>query len=65
MTTRAVLRFALDKETKGTFRFKEVDENGKEADPYLIGTLYIRKSAFVEDLEYSTILQVTIEPQGT
>lgn len=35
-----VLRMALEKETKGTFRYKEVPPEGEAA---VIGTLYIRK----------------------
>lgn len=41
--------FSLEKETKGSFRFQEIDQvTGlplKEAGAYKIGSLYLRKSA--------------------
>jgi len=43
------VRFAFEKETPGTFRFTEVDAEGVnvQKDDIVIGTLYVRKSAFV------------------
>lgn len=38
-------RFALEKETKGTFRFKEQPESGQ---PPVVGTLYVQKWAVPE-----------------
>ena len=36
------VKFELEKETKGTFRFKETGEK----EDYKIGTLYVKKTAF-------------------
>ena len=41
------LQFVLEKETKGALRYKEVDSNGEDVNDYKVGTLYLRKSAFV------------------
>jgi len=42
------VRFAFEKETPGTFRFTEVDAQGVnvQKDDIVIGTLYVRKTAF-------------------
>lgn len=37
------IMFELEKETKGTFRFKEIVEEGN---PKRIGTLYMQKEVF-------------------
>jgi hypothetical protein len=39
--------FTLERETKGTVRYQEITQLGKE-DSYLIGTLYLRKAALRE-----------------
>ena len=39
-----LITLTMEKETKGTYRYKE----DGDADQYVIGTLYIRKSAFTE-----------------
>jgi hypothetical protein len=39
------LHFAVEKETKGAVRYKEVNSDGTDAFDPKIGTLYIRKSA--------------------
>lgn len=39
--------FAVEKETPGTFRFKEVEKHGaglRDAEEPFIGTLYVRKA---------------------
>ena len=48
------IRFEFEKETKGTFRFKEV------SDEPVIGTLYIKKSA-VKDLKLTDQDSITVE----
>lgn len=42
------VQFKLERETKNTFRFFELNEQGEEAslDEYVIGTLYVQKSIF-------------------
>ena len=43
---RHKLLFRLERETKGTFVYKEVDEKGNEiVGLYAVGTLYLRKYA--------------------
>jgi hypothetical protein len=39
------LHFAVEKETKGAVRFKEVNADGSDVFDAKIGTLYVRKSA--------------------
>ena len=50
--------FELDKETKGTFRFREVEKDGQ---PVMSGTLYIRKAAVAGSWEPPQTLTVTVE----
>ncbi len=48
-TTTKLVNFAFERETKGAVRYQEVDENGAERmalGTHVIGTLYLRKSAF-------------------
>lgn len=52
------LTFKKEKETKGTWRYKETAEEGKA----VIGTLYIRKAALA-DLGNPNTLIVTLEKQ--
>jgi hypothetical protein len=42
------VHFEFERETKGAVRYKEVDEDGDavDKDDKVIGTLYLRKSAF-------------------
>ena len=40
-----ILRFIVEKETKGAVRYKEVDIDGADAFAPAVGTLYVRKSA--------------------
>jgi hypothetical protein len=42
------LRFKLERETKNTYRFFELNEEGQKADyeEYMIGTLYVQKAFF-------------------
>lgn len=59
MTT--VVRFILERETKGALRYQEVDEKGaviEEADKYTIGTLYLRKHAFPAPFPQAIVLTV-------
>ena len=39
------LHFAVEKETKGAVRYKEVNADGTDVFDAKIGTLYVRKSA--------------------
>ena len=41
----ATLKFTFEKETKGTFRYQEVGDDGAPASAPQIGTLYVRKTA--------------------
>lgn len=51
---------ALRNETKGAVRYQEIDSNGKPVlTNYILGTLYIRKSALTAP--YPKILLVTLE----
>jgi hypothetical protein len=47
---KIVTNFVLDKETKGTFRYAEVDDKGKRRESgdleTVIGTIYLRKTTF-------------------
>ena len=54
------VRFELERETKGAIRYMEVDEDQEavEGDAKVIGTLYIRKTAFKGKVP--TALTVTI-----
>jgi hypothetical protein len=46
-TTEIVAKFVLEKETRNTFKFAEVDEGGAEAGAWgKIGSLYVQKTAF-------------------
>lgn len=53
------LTFTIEKETKGAVRYAEVGV-GKFDEP-IVGTLYVRKSAFKELGQIPTGLRVTIE----
>jgi hypothetical protein len=57
---RASLRFAREKETLNTMRYKEVPEDGG---PAVVGSLYLRKDAY-EALGEPLELVVTIEGAG-
>ena len=55
-------QFKLEKETKGTFRYEEVDEQGTPETAWgKIGTLYVKKTAFERGTEAPTSLRVTVE----
>ena len=64
MTTNETItvQFVVEKETKGAWRYKEVDETGADAGAWAkIGTLYVRKTAF-EKGKHTAKLSVTITP---
>lgn len=42
------LRFKFGKETRGTFMFNELDEDGDQASEYIVGQLYVRKEYFAD-----------------
>ena len=60
-------KFKLEHETKGALRFQEVDSNGK---PYespnalgcIVGTLYVRKSAFNGETPKQLLIEITSVP---
>lgn len=56
------LTFRQEKETKGTFRFKELNAEGKDAPygQYMVGTLYVRKDMF-KGRPAPEKLEVTVE----
>ncbi|MCK1741350.1 hypothetical protein IVA80_10860 [Bradyrhizobium sp. 139] len=53
------LHFAIEKQTKGAVRFKEVNADGSDAFDPKIGTLYVRKSAMGGQLVEKLTLNVT------
>ena len=53
-----VRKFTLEKETKGTFRFSEVEEEGQ---PILVGSLYIKKWALPKVPPKTLSLAITFE----
>ncbi len=50
------IKFEIEKETKGTYRFKEVTEAGK---PPAVGTLYIQKWALPSPVPQKITVTVT------
>jgi hypothetical protein len=54
---RLVLIFSMQKETKGTYRYQEVEDAGRDT---VVGSLYVKK-AMVGDSPPAQ-LRVTIEP---
>lgn len=54
---KEVIKLVFEKETPGTFRYKEQPEEGEEV---VIGTLYIKKGIF-EGTEKPEAITVTIE----
>ena len=55
MGKKVAVRFRLEKETKGTFRFTEVEVDGQAT---IVGTLYVRKWVVPSGVKE---LDVTIE----
>jgi len=49
------LTFAFEKETKGTFRFKEVEQ-----DFPVVGTLYVKRSAFNDKAPAEITVDITV-----
>jgi hypothetical protein len=52
------LHFAVEKETKGAVRYKEVNADGTDVFDAKIGTLYVRKSAMPGRVVQSLTLNV-------
>ena len=50
VVTSRIVRFRLERETKGAGKYNEIDENGIILNPFsneaAIGTLYVRKNTF-------------------
>lgn len=56
-----LVRFILERETKGALRYQEVDEHGHAidgADVYTVGTLYLRKHAFPAPFPQAIVVTV-------
>jgi hypothetical protein len=53
----AVVHLKFEKETKNTYRFQEIDTDGKVVDRYeaSIGTLYLKKLYFTQKPEAITV----------
>jgi hypothetical protein len=58
--TPIIALFNVEKETKGTIKYQEVDEAGVPSFAAKIGTLYVKKSNF-PDGKFPKDLRVTIE----
>jgi hypothetical protein len=60
-------RFKLEKETKGAVRYQEVDDKGEVVEQTwaMIGTLYVRKSAFERGAAFPQLLRITVEIEGS
>ncbi len=56
---KVTLKFSIERETKGTMRYKE--QVAGEFDEPVSGTLYVRKSAFKAEGRVPEVLTVTIE----
>lgn len=56
---RVQLEFEVERETKGTIRYAEVKRG--EFDEPVVGTLYVRKSAFKAEGKVPQRLTVTVE----
>ena len=52
------MKFMIEKKTKNTVRYQEVDNTGDPAVSPLVGTLYVQKSALGDDVPKN--LRVTI-----
>lgn len=60
------LHFVFEKETSGTYRFKECAEDGEpieDKDDIVVGTLYVRKVKFKVAPSDGDILDVNINAQ--
>lgn len=57
---KVTLKFTVEKETKGAVRYQEDKEPLSEG---VVGTLYMRKSAFKELGQIPPTLMVTVEAQ--
>lgn len=55
------LNFAVEKETKGAVRYKEVNPDGTDVFDAKIGTLYMRKSAMPGRVVKNLTIHVTAE----
>lgn len=62
-TNKVVRTFGFDQETKTTVRFKELDEEGNEAENPLFGKVYVKKSQLTKWKDPKHI-KVTVEPSN-
>lgn len=58
-----IVHFKIEKQTKGTLRFQEIDDTGAGVDfqEAKIGVLYVRKTSF-KGGKFPEMLKVSIEP---
>jgi hypothetical protein len=56
---KLTINFKLEKKTKNTGRYQEIDNNDEPSVSPLVGTVYVQKSALGDPVPQ--ILQVTIE----
>ncbi len=54
-----IISFEFDRETKGAIRFSEIKQNPDDPLDFVVGTLYLRKTALGE--ERPTKLEVSIK----
>ncbi len=57
---RHKLFFRFERETKGTYVYKEVDDKGEITALYAVGTLYLRKYALGKGKDVPETLTVTV-----
>jgi len=61
-TTSKTVNFVVERETKGAVRYEERDENGNDPGAWaVIGSLYVRKTAFPPGTTSFPPLKVTVE----
>jgi hypothetical protein len=57
-----VAKFKLEKETRNTYKFAEVDDTGNEAGAWgKIGSLYVQKTAFPRGATAPKEIEITIK----
>jgi hypothetical protein len=61
-TTQITARFKLEKETRNTFKFAEVDSDGNDAGAWgKVGSLYVQKTAFPRGATAPKEIEITIK----
>ncbi len=57
MSDKIMVSFVFEKETKGTYRFQEVEEPGK---PPKVGTLYLKKYMFPTTRPQELTIEISV-----